>query len=74
MTIWSIRRFELIWLMTQGGPAGSTKTLVIDLYSRAFQSNDLGTAAAVGMVGVAISLAVVMVSQILTKRSEGRVG
>ena len=59
ITIWSIRRFELIWLMTKGGPLGSTKTLVIDLYSRAFQSNDLGSAAAVGMVGVVISLLVV---------------
>lgn len=58
MTIWSIRRFELIWLLTQGGPVGSTNTLVIDLYRRGFVVNKLGEAAAVGMVGMAISIIV----------------
>ena len=36
ITIWSLRRFDLIWLMTQGGPIGATNTLVIELYRRAF--------------------------------------
>jgi len=70
MVIWSIRRFELIWLMTQGGPVGSTNTLVIDLYSQAFQLNDLGTAAAVGMVGVVISLFVVTANSFMSRRAE----
>lgn len=58
MTIWSIRRFELIWLLTQGGPVGSTNTLVIDLYRRGFVINKLGEAAAVGMVGMAVSIVI----------------
>jgi multiple sugar transport system permease protein len=70
MTIWSIRRFELIWLMTRGGPVNSTNTLVIDLYSQAFELNDFGTAAAVGMVGVVISLLVVTASSYITRRAE----
>jgi multiple sugar transport system permease protein len=70
MTIWSIRRFELIWLMTQGGPTGATNTLVIDLYSRAFQLNDLGRAAAVGMVGVVISLLIVSANTFISRRAE----
>lgn len=70
MTIWSIRRFELIWLMTQGGPLGSTNTLVIDLYSHAFRLNDLGTAAAVGMVGVVISLFVVTAHSFISRHAE----
>jgi multiple sugar transport system permease protein len=60
-TIWSLRRFDLIWLLTQGGPVGSTNTLVIDLYRRAFVNHQLGQAAAVGMVGVAIALIVTLV-------------
>ena len=60
VTIWSLRRFDLIWLLTQGGPVGSTNTLVIDLYQRAFVSRDLGAAAAVGMVGLAIALVVTL--------------
>lgn len=60
VTIWSLRRFDLIWLLTQGGPIGSTNTLVIDLYQRAFVSRDLGAAAAVGMVGLAVALVITL--------------
>lgn len=70
MTIWSIRRFELIWIMTKGGPLGSTRTLVIDLYSTAFEARELGQAAAIGMVGVVISLVVVIAYQFITIRAE----
>lgn len=61
VTIWSLRRFDLIWLMTQGGPIGSTNTLVIELYRRAFTYRELGAAAAVGMVGLAIALLITVV-------------
>ncbi|NWL29423.1 sugar ABC transporter permease [Paenarthrobacter ureafaciens] len=67
MTIWSLRRFELIWLMTRGGPLGSTRTLVIDLYSQAFESKQLGTAAAIGMVGIVISLIVIIGSRLVAR-------
>lgn len=70
MTIWSIRRFELIWLMTRGGPLGSTETLVIDLYAQAFDSRKLGTAAAIGMVGVVISLIVIAGSRFVARAAE----
>src|SRR6478752_6330598 len=68
ITIWSLRRFDLIWLMTQGGPIGATNTLVIELYRRAFVYRDLGQAAAVGMVGLAIAIIVTMVYFRLTLR------
>jgi multiple sugar transport system permease protein len=71
MTIWSLRRFELIWLMTRGGPLGSTRTLVIDLYSQAFESKQLGTAAAIGMVGIVIAL-IVIVGARFVARAAGR--
>lgn len=70
MTIWSIRRFELIWLMTRGGPVGATETLVIDLYSQAFESQQLGRAAAIGMVGVIISLVVILASRMVARIAE----
>lgn len=60
-TIWSLRRFDLIWLLTQGGPVGATNTLVIDVYRRAFVNQQLGQGAAVGMVGVALALVVTVV-------------
>jgi multiple sugar transport system permease protein len=70
MTIWSLRRFELIWLMTKGGPVGTTETLVIDLYSQAFESQELGRAAAIGMVGVIISLIVITASRFVARAAQ----
>ncbi|MFD3444516.1 carbohydrate ABC transporter permease [Microbacteriaceae bacterium 4G12] len=70
MTIWSLRRFELIWLMTRGGPLGTTRTLVIDLYSQAFDSKQLGNAAAIGMVGIVIALIVVVGSSLVSRAAE----
>ncbi len=61
ITIWSLRRFDLIWLLTQGGPIGATNTLVIELYRRGFVYRDLGLAAAVGMVGLTIALVVTLI-------------
>lgn len=60
MTIWALRRFEIIWVMTRGGPSGNTRTLVIGLYSQAFEAQQLGSAAAIGMVGIVISLIIII--------------
>ncbi|NOU62502.1 ABC transporter permease subunit [Paenibacillus sp. LMG 31461] len=50
--IGSFQQFDLVWVMTQGGPARSTTTLAVEVYRRAFESYDIGGAAAVGMVWV----------------------
>ncbi len=70
LTIWSLRRFDLIWLMTQGGPVGATNTLVIELYRQGFVYRQLGAAAAVGMVGLVIALAITLVYFRATRRDE----
>ncbi len=61
MTIWSFRRFEIIWLLTQGGPVGSTNTLVISVYREAFVNSDLGRSAAMGVVGLLLSTIVTVI-------------
>lgn len=70
ITIWSLRRFDLIWLLTQGGPIGATNTLVIELYRKAFVYRDLGAGAAVGMIGLAIALVVTIAHYRLSSRLE----
>ena len=60
VTIWSLRRFDLIWLLTQGGPVGATNTLVVELYRRAFVYRELGAAAAIGVVGLVIALVITL--------------
>jgi multiple sugar transport system permease protein len=74
VTIWSLRRFDLIWLLTQGGPIGATNTLVIELYRRAFVYRDLGSAAAVGMVGLTIALLITVVHYRVSQRYAMREG
>ena len=49
-TISSFQVFEIINLMTQGGPAFSTNTLVFMIYSDAFKNLNLGVASAQGVV------------------------
>ena len=70
ITIWSLRRFDLIWLMTQGGPIGATNTLVIELYRQGFVYRQLGLAAAVGMIGLTVALVVTMIYFRVTQRAE----
>jgi multiple sugar transport system permease protein len=61
ITIWSFKRFEIIWLLTQGGPVDSTNTIVIDVYREAFTNSELGTSAAMGVVGLLLSLVATLV-------------
>jgi multiple sugar transport system permease protein len=70
ITIWSLRRFDLIWLMTQGGPIGATNTLVIELYRQGFVYRELGVAAAVGMIGLTIALVVTLIYFRVAERNE----
>ncbi len=69
MTIWSIRRFEIIYLLTGGGPVERTNTLVINIYQQAFQQQRLGMAAAIGMLGVVLSLAVTVGFFVVERRA-----
>ena len=46
--------FEEVYIMTQGGPLNSSKTIVYYLYERAFQNLDIGYACAIGLVLFAI--------------------
>lgn len=68
MTIWSIRRFEIIYLLTGGGPINSTNTLVISVYREAFQNSNLGRAAAIGILGLCLSMVVTVVYFLLDRR------
>lgn len=70
MTIWSFRRFEIIWLLTGGGPVNATNTIVINVYQEAFGNSQLGFAAAVGVLGLVLSLVVTLIYFVLERRTE----
>jgi multiple sugar transport system permease protein len=73
MTIWSFRRFEIIWLLTGGGPVQATNTVVISVYQQAFNNSQLGFAAALGVLGLVLSLIVTLVYFVLETRSARKV-
>lgn len=56
-TLWQFRVFDIIFVMTGGGPSGATETLAIQIYREAFQYFQMSYAAAVGMVTLALSVA-----------------
>ena len=49
-TIWVFNSMELIMVVTGGGSAYSSETLVSYMYSKAFGTQDFGMAAAMGLV------------------------
>jgi len=64
-SIWSFLTFDLIWIITQGGPAGASEVLSVLVFKNAFQNFETGYAAALGItmslfVGAVISIFVVL--------------
>ena len=59
--------FDLIYVMTNGGPANSTSLAVFYIYQQAFKFNNYGYAAAMASVVVVILLAMTVVLFALTR-------
>ena len=55
-TIYVFNSFPIIWVLTQGGPASSTDTLITYLYKQAFKFSQPGQAQAMGVVSFVILL------------------
>ena len=49
-TIGTINNFNAVWLMTQGGPLGSTEIMFTYAYRRAFSAHNFGQAAAISVI------------------------
>ena len=55
-TIWTLNEFETIWLMTGGGPNGSTQVMNVYSYRTAMRSMMLGRGIAVAVLAMPILL------------------
>lgn len=65
----SLKVFETIQIMTQGGPQNATNTLVFSLYQYGFQFNKVGYAAAIGVVLlVIVALFALVYFRLLSRR------
>ncbi len=67
-SIFSLKQFSIIFLMTGGGPVGATETIVMRIYNAAFRFYDYSYAAAMGVAGFLISLIIAIVFIILQAR------
>lgn len=54
--IWMFNNFNVIWLLTGGGPAGMTQHLPILSYLQAFQEFDIGLGSATSIAGLLVLL------------------
>lgn len=68
--IWGFQHFEIPYVMTGGGPVGSTTTLSVELYQAAFERFDLGEAGSIGIVWTALMSLLVICYLIYTSRQE----
>jgi raffinose/stachyose/melibiose transport system permease protein len=66
--IWSFLVFDYVYILTQGGPAGSTDVLATVLYRTAFWENRAGYASAMAMLLSAIAAGVVATYLFCRKR------
>ena len=48
--IWTFNSFEIIWILTEGGPRGATTTLIVDTYKVAIGNFKFGQGAARAVV------------------------
>jgi multiple sugar transport system permease protein len=70
-SIWTFNNFDLIWLMTQGGPGDATAPYVMVAYSKAIQQLQEGAGAAVTLVMLPIIGILVVILVRLMRRSDG---
>ena len=63
-----IQVFDQIDVLTQGGPAGSTRTLIYMYYQSAFQNFEVGMASAIAMVVLIITVILAVINNYISKR------
>jgi raffinose/stachyose/melibiose transport system permease protein len=56
MIVGSLTFFDLIWVMTAGGPGDATRALAIDMYIRGFRGNQMGPASVIATILVLVGL------------------
>jgi len=68
MIVGSLTYFDLIFVLTAGGPGYATRLLPLHMYITGFRANDMGAASALGVILVVIGLVLALVLQRLGGR------
>ncbi|MBE4718098.1 carbohydrate ABC transporter permease [Pseudarthrobacter sp. AB1] len=63
MVVGSLAYFDLIFVLTGGGPGYATRLLPLHMYLTGFKANDMGAASALGVILVVIGLVLALILQ-----------
>jgi len=70
-TLGTLRIFDMVWIMTAGGPAHATETVATHVYTTAFRFLDVGYAQAMAMILLVVILVLTVVEyRIMSPRAE----
>lgn len=67
-TIFSLRLFDQVYILTGGGPLDSTSTVMFQAVSSAFKQDNIGRGAAETVIFVLIIVAVTIVQRIFIRQ------
>jgi multiple sugar transport system permease protein len=67
-----LRIFTEVYVLTGGGPAGSTEVWMTRVYSLGFERNDLGVASAAAMLLLFVTVILTVVVRLFIRRREAR--
>ncbi len=70
MLVGSLTYFDLIFVMTEGGPGNATRILPLDMYIRGFKANQMGAASVLAVFLVVIGLTLALGVQRLGGRDK----
>ncbi len=71
MVIGSLTFFDLIFVLTEGGPGDATRVLALDMYKRGFQASLMGPASAIAVILVLVGLALALLLRRLGGKDAG---
>lgn len=71
-TIWTFNTFDIIYLLTGGGPGGTTRPFVIFAYEKAIQGLQFGAGAAVALLMMPIIAVLIFFLARYMRRSDGQ--
>ena len=60
MVVGSLTFFDLIFVLTAGGPGDATRVLALDMYKRGFMANLMGPASAIAVILVLLGLGIAL--------------
>lgn len=62
-----LRAFDMVWVMTQGGPGGASDVLTSYVYSNAFMSQKFGPATAASIIMMVVMIGITIILQLVKK-------